>query len=265
MMKKTIAALLALLTSASLFGCGDPFAEAMLKDVPAYEFSSSEAETAKLTEAESSAASAESENAAESPEPAEESSDAADEAEAASEPEPGSEAELAEIQRVAQAFENAVYDQDLDALIDCMDIDLIYYMQNEKLGTREELIAFEKELFGDKLSKELEKNPERVSVLKDPVYAPEKAEEYNSLLKKCGAISNVFHIDDVYLYRIQNQAAADAGGQAGSGLQFSIGMGELAFGMDFAVIRINGEWKVDSSLPAMVSYWNELEKAHAAQ
>lgn len=262
MMKKTIAALLALLTSASLFGCGDPFAEAMLKDVPAYEFSSSEAETTKSAEAESSADSAESENAAESPEPAEESSDAA---EAASEPEPGSEEELAEILRVTQAYEDAVYNQDMDALVDCMDIDLIYYMQKEELGTREDYIAFVKEAFGDKLSKSLEQNPERVSIFKDPVYAPEKAEEYNSVLEKCGAISNVFHIDGVYLYRIQNQAAADAGGQAGSGFQFSMGMGDLAVGMDLAVVRINGEWKIDSALPAMASLWNELEKAHAAQ
>ena len=90
MKKKTIAALLALLTSASLFGCGDPFAEAMLKDVPAYEFSSSEAETTKLTEAENSADSAESESAAEESESAsaensgsEETADTTDDSESA--------------------------------------------------------------------------------------------------------------------------------------------------------------------------------------
>lgn len=265
MKKKTIAALLALLTSASLFGCGDPFAEAMLKDVPAYEFSSSEAETAKLTEAENSAVSAESENAAEESESAEESSDAADEAEAASELEPGSEEELAEVLRVTRAYEDAIYDQDMEALLDCTDMDLLYYIKNNEVGSREDLIAFEEEAFGDKLSKSLEQNPERVSVFKDPVYVPEKAEEYNTVLKKMGAISNVYHIDSVYLYRFQNQAAADAGGQAGSGLQFSMGMGDLAFGMDVAVVRINGEWKFDMGLPMFVSYWNELEKAHAAQ
>ena len=145
MKKKTIAALLALLTSASLFGCGDPFAEAMLKDVPAYEFSSSEAETTKLTEAENSAVSAESENAAEESESAEESSDAADAAEAASELEPGSEEELAEVLRVTRAYEDAIYDQDMEALLDCTDMDLLYYIKNNEVGSREDLIAFEEE------------------------------------------------------------------------------------------------------------------------
>lgn len=265
MKKKTIAALLALLTSASLFGCGDPFAEAMLKDVPAYEFSSSEAETTKLTEAESAADSAESENAAETPEAAEESTDAADEAEAASEPEPGSEEELAEILRVTRAYEDALYAQDLDALVDCTNMDLLYYLQNNKLGTREELIAFEKEMFGDKLGKSQKQNSEHNSIFKDPVYAPEKAAEYNALLEKCGPVSNVFHIDSVYLYRIQNQAAADAGGQAGSGFQFSMGMGDMAFGIDFAVIRVNGEWKMDTALAAASSVINQVEKVQAAQ
>ena len=72
-------------------------------------------------------------------------------------------------------------------------------------------------------------------------------------------MSNVFRVDGVYIYRIQNQAAAEAGGKAGSGMQFSFGLGEAAVGLDIAVIRINGQWKVDTTLPIMQSVLQTMD------
>ena len=268
MMKKTTAMLLALLMSAALCGCGDPFAEALLKDESLYDQFASSAETTESAKAadvsetagnESSAA----EETAETPETAGEENTSA--------PEPGSEEELAEVVRVSKQYIQALANNDMELLVDSFDMDLYYYMQNNEPGDREKHLALAQEVFGEKLESHRGNTTEEQidEFVKSPVYAPEKADEYNAFLKKMDEIgqgktaySNLFYIDGAYLYRIQNQAAADAGGQAGSGLQFSIGTGETLFGMDLAVLHINGEWKVDAALPILMDMINNMEQSY---
>ena len=169
---------------------------------------------------------------------------------------------------MAHQFEQAAINQDWESYVDAYNIELLYYVQNHELGTREDYIKMIQEAVQGKNTPKTGAGANRGLFESEPVYCPEKADEYNQTIKALDqmgqqGLSNVFKVDGAYIYRFQNQAAEEAGGQAGSGFQFSFGLGEAAVGMDIAVIRINGKWKVDMTLPFMQSFLTTMENVSA--
>ena len=235
------AALLALTLTASLCGCGDPYAKVLLKDnseivtvAPVQETSAAQTETTikAVTSANDTAAENTNHSAAE----------------------PGTDEALAEAKRVLMSVMQAGIEKDAERYADNYCVELLYYMKNGELGDRDKYIEMIKpSIVKDNFPADMQVTEEWFDSIE---YCPEKVDEYNDTFRKMDerndgkyAFSNIFHVDGVYIWRVQNQAAAEAGGHAGSGLQIGLGTGESLFGMDMAVIRINGQWKVDISLP----------------
>lgn len=258
---RTAAALLALMLAASLSGCGDPFAEALLRNDSSLAAEIEAERAATTAPPEMKEQTFEGETTAPETEPAAAS---ADESSAVMGAEPGTDEALAEVQLVAHQYEQSSRELDWEGFIDAYNIEMLYYMEHNELGTREDYLNFVQEMCA---GKDLSASDAGTAGMfqNEPVYCPEKVDEYNQAMKTLDqmghqtGMSNVFRVDGVYIYRIQNQAAAEAGGKAGSGMQFSFGLGEAAVGLDIAVIRINGQWKVDTTLPIMQSVLQTMD------
>ena len=133
MNKRLTAALLALMMTASLCGCGDdPVAEEPVSETAAVELVTETGTGAGTSESSGTETAAASETAEET-----ESAAAETEGEA-----PASEDELAEVQRVADIFIKASEDHDYEAMLDVYDVALLYYLENGELGSREQYLEF---------------------------------------------------------------------------------------------------------------------------
>lgn len=179
----------------------------------------------------------------------------------------GTEEALEEVQQIMRQFNEAMKKNDSKALIDLINVEMLYYMEYGKTGTSSEYRNY----FDSKVMSEQES---QLGVLNDcydlfetqtPVYSLEKELEYNEALVKMdelshgeSQLSSNFYIDGVYLYRIEasTDGSVEAGDAAGSGLQFDLDETGGSVGMDIAVVRINGEWKIDFVLPTMQSILN---------
>lgn len=227
MKAKKLTAILLALTAVSFCGCGDPFAKALIKDGEGLETLAPSAHSTNEPETETTTAEL-------------------------SESEP--EDTLAEVQRIAREFEQSAYDMDYAAMVDSYAVELLYYMENGRLGSRDEYIALLEKTYESQ--SQIQQNEQTKTAFEgEPVHMPEKAGEYMDVLRQMNDLGNeyaftdAFNIDDVYIYRVQ--AGSDTNGAAGDGMQINLGPNDVSVGMDIAVIHINGQWKVDTTIPVM--------------
>ena len=227
MKAKKLTAILLALTAVSFCGCGDPFAKALIKDGEGLETLAPSAHSTNEPETETTTAEL-------------------------SESEP--EDTLAEVQRIAREFEQSAYDMDYAAMVDAYAVELLYYMENGRLGSRDEYIALLEKTYESQ--SQIQQNEQTKTAFEgEPVHMPEKAGEYMDVLRQMNDLGNeyaftdAFNIDDVYIYRVQ--AGSDTNGAAGDGMQINLGPNDVSVGMDIAVIHINGQWKVDTTIPVM--------------
>lgn len=198
-----------------------------------------EAPTEEETEAETEAATEE-ETEAESEEEFEEEETPSEQ--------PASAEELAEVQAAIDGYRKALEEENYADLVKYYDINVMYYMTTGKLASDEELSA---ELERQVADGELAAGESAVQgEFGAPVCYNSQAKEYNDFLAsdifseggfedENGNTFEVnmaenFTIDGVYMF--EYSAAGDQ-----EGMSFDVSM-------DMAVLRINGEWKVDTGL-----------------
>lgn len=239
MKAKKLTAILLALTAVSFCGCGDPFAKALIKDGEGLETLAPSAHSTNEPETETATA---------------ELSEASERETAAEPSESEPEDTLAEVQRIAREFEQSAYDMDYAAMVDSYAVELLYYMENGRLGSRDEYIALLEKTYESQ--SQIQQNEQTKTAFEgEPVHMPEKAGEYMDVLRQMNDLGNeyaftdAFNIDDVYIYRVQ--AGSDTNGAAGDGMQINLGPNDVSVGMDIAVIHINGQWKVDTTIPVM--------------
>ena len=241
--RRLTAALLALMMTASLCGCGDdPVAEERVSEDVAVMTVTTAAET-EAAETESSAAetaAAETESAA---------TEITGEA-------PASENELAEVQRVADIFIKASEDHDYEAMLDVYDVALLYYLENGELGSREQYLEFLKK--NEEIREETSEIPLSVETeYGAPVCANDEAESYNEFFRKVDdisrgetALAELFKVDGVYELPLRVNGTNDVAGSADdSGIKADFSFtGSMNLEVPVAILRVNGEWKVDPAI-----------------
>lgn len=223
--RKLIAGLLALTMTASLCGCGTSKTEPE---------AAPESVTAESEAAENEA------SAADSPE---QDSEAAD-------------PELAEIKKIADAFFKANDEQDYEALAKIYDADLLYYLENEKIGTEEEILQYLKDNTAQAVPIAGQSNSFEIS---EPECRNEQAEEFNKFFEEMDKSSNTelaknFHVDGVYIINMKTKgssAADDSGAEADAGFDLDLPL---------AVLHINGEWKCDMAVNLTMSMYNAFSQ-----
>ncbi len=256
MKNRLTSALLALMMTASLCACGDdPVAEETVSDIAvetAAETAETDADSAAVTTAEQTAA-AESETG----EPASATQAATENRGAA----PADEDELAEVQRVAETYFRATKEGDYEALVDVFDIEMLYYLENGEMGTREQCLNYLKEMDPEETgAASIEDGNVTIG---DPVCANEQAEEYNDFFKMIDEASGKsklaenFKVDGVYNMRLQTSGTTDASTSTDeSGIKVNLDVsGSFDIGMDIPILRINGQWKVDPAIGLTMSFY----------
>lgn len=223
--RKLIAGLLALTMTASLCGCGA---------------AKTEPETAaESVTADSSAA--ETEDAA---------ADAAEQDSSEADP------ELAEIKKIADAFFKANDAQDYEALAKIYDADLLYYLENEKTGTEEEVLQYLKDNATEAVPIAGQSSSFEIS---EPECHNEQAEEYNKFFedmdKQSGSeIAKNFNVDGVYIINMKTKGTASTE-DSGSGAEEN-----SSLDLPLAVLHINGEWKCDMAVNLTMSMFNAFSQ-----
>lgn len=225
--RKLIAGLLALTMTASLCGCGT---------------AKTEPETAPESVTADSAAAENEESAA----------DSAEQDSAETDP------ELAEIKKIADAFFKANDAQDYEALAKIYDADLLYYLENEKMGTEEEILQYLKDNSTEAVPIAGQSTSFEIS---EPECHNEQAEEFNKFFEEMDKQSNSelaknFHVDGVYIINMNTKGSA-ATEDSENGVE-----GEASFDLDLplAVLHINGEWKCDMAVNLTMSMYNAFSQ-----
>ena len=214
MRKKLAAALVALIAATSLCSCGT--------DEPAATEKSSTNDITSVSE----------NDEVTEPEVSSEESEAESAENKQDKPAEGDEA--AEIQQLVDAYFKALDEKDYDTIADVADVDLMYFMEHEETGTREQYVEFLKEQ-----AEELEVYSEF------KIGAPEEANDhagmYNDFFRmmdeECEGelhLADTFDVDGLYTCR----------------------MNAPGISMDFYVIRINGEWKCDPTVGTMIDMYS---------
>ncbi len=263
MKKRLTSALLALMMTASLCGCGDdPAAEEPVRDIAvetAAEAAETEAETAEVTTAEETAA-----ESADSTEPAPAETAAAEQTAETDNKgaAPVSKDELAEVQRVADTYFKAMKDGDYEALVDVFDVEMLYYLENGETGSREQYLEFLRDMSDEETGASSIEN-DNVTI-GDPVCANEQAEQYNEFFRKIDELSEGksklaenFKVDGVYNMRLQTSGTTAASTSTDeSGIKMNVDVsGSFDFGMDIPILRINGQWKVDPAIGLIMGFY----------
>lgn len=230
MKKRMTAAFLAALMSVSLCACGN--------DDPAAEIGSVIEKTAEEVTAE-----------AEETVPEETEAPEAENTEAESETLSG---EAAEVQKVVDTYFKALKEKDYDTLLDVTDVEMIYYLTNGALGTREDYITCLKEqvVTGETSADNLE------------VTAPKLSDEYigqyteffemmDEMSEGETAFTDTFKIDRAYAVRMKASGSAEASAASDEtdSINFDINVsGDYNIDIDMPVIHVNGEWKCDPAV-----------------
>ncbi len=172
---------------------------------------------------------------------------------------PASPEELAEVQAAIDGYRKAIEEGNCAELVKYYDIDVMYYMTTGKLADEAELVA---ELERQVDDGELAVGESAVQgEFGAPVCYNSQAKEYNDFLAsdifaeggfedENGNTFEVnmaenFVIDGVYMF--EYSAAGDQ-----EGMSFDVSM-------DMAVLRINGEWKVDTGLTLTMAFATMFE------
>ena len=249
--KRLTSALLALMMTASLCACGDdPAAEKPVSDP---------VEVADSVSVDSAETAAESETPTETQAETSDSDESADtEKQGAA---PVNEDELAEVQRVADAYFKAMEENDYEALLDVYDVEMLYYLQNGEMGDREKYLQYLKETVN-------EVNDSSVydgnTTFGDPVCANEEAESYNEFFRVFDyhsegktALAENFKVDGVYNVRMKAGGSVDTSNSTDeSGINFDFNVsGDFNIEMDIPILHINGAWKVDPAIGTIMSFY----------
>lgn len=238
MLKKLTASLLALSMVGSLYGCGNPDIERASENIVNH----------------IAAVVSEDEDAEKSKMPVQTKSDA----------EPGTEEALAEVQRIMRQFEEACKENDQETMAELMDVELLYYMEHSKLADPQTYLEFYKKEVTQNSDSPYNSFGKNNMTFSDqtPAYCPEKVAEYNKFFQQMDetsieetAFADTFHIDAVYIYRFEVDSKSNVNSvtddTVGDGFKIELNNGDVSVGMDIAVIRINGEWKIDFVIPMM--------------
>lgn len=252
--KRLTAALLAWMLTASLFACGDdPAAEKPVSDP---------VEVADSVSADSAETAAESETPTETQAETSDSDESADtEKQGAA---PVNEDELAEVQRVADAYFKAMEENDYEALLDVYDVEMLYHLQNGEMGDREKYLQYLKETVN-------EVNDSSVydgnTTFGDPVCANEEAESYNEFFRVFDyhsegktALAENFKVDGVYNVRMKAGGSVDTSNstdESGINIDFHVS-GDFNIEMDIPILHINGAWKVDPAIGKLKSFYQMI-------
>ena len=248
--KRLTAAFLALMMTASLCACGDdPAAEKPVSDP---------VEVADSVSADSAEAAAESETPTETQAETSDSGESADtEKQGAA---PVNEDELAEVQRVADAYFKAMEENDYEALLDVYDVEMLYYLENGEMGDREKYLQYLKEnVNGENGSSVHDGN----TTFGDPVCANEEAESYNEFFRMFDeqsgktALAENFKVDGVYNMRMKAGGSVDTSNstdESGINIDFNVS-GDFNIEMDIPILHINGAWKVDPAIGTIMSFY----------
>ena len=254
---KLTAAILAALMSVSLCACGadDPAADTG---------SSKEYVTADTAAAEEQAESAADEAAPETEPSSADGAGTGDAGESVSEmsvsASPADSSEAAEVQKVVDTYFKALREKDYDTLLDVTDVELIYYLTNGELGTREDYITCLKEqvVTGDSSAGDLEIT---VPELQDGYIKQytDFFEQMDELSEGETAFADTFKIDRVYAVRMKASGNTDmsaASDESGS-INFDISVnGNYNIDIDMPIIHVNGEWKCDPAVSMAMSLIN---------
>ena len=244
MMKKTIAALLALMMTASLCACGsdDDPAETGSKELSAASESDAPAETTAPADSGSSAD--------------EGTSDAAGQLSYGEKPSASD--ELATVQYLADTYFKAIKNKDYDTLVDITDAELMCYISDGEMPDRDAQIEYVKSLCSDGGTDYTVSKPE-----KESGYAEEYNEFFKTLDEQQGSkIADKFKVEDAYSVRLKAGAAGDiesSGISAESeGVDLDVafsGSYDINIDIDMPIIKLNGEWKCDPQLSMMMSFY----------
>lgn len=249
--KRLTAAFLALMMTASLCACGDdPAAEKPVSDP---------VEVADSVSADSAETAAESETPTETQAETSDSGESADtEKQGAA---PANEDELAEVQRVADAYFKAMEENDYETLLDVYDIELDYYLENGEMGDREKYLQYLKENVNGENGSSIQDGN---TTFGDPVCANEEVESYNEFFRMLDeqskgktALAENFKVDGVYNMRMKSGGSVDTSNSTDeSGINFDFNVsGDFNFEMDIPILHINGAWKVDPSIGTIMSFY----------
>ena len=200
--KRLTSALLALMMTASLCACGDdPAAEKPVSDP---------VEVADSVSVDSAETAAESETPTETQAETSDSDESADtEKQGAA---PVNEDELAEVQRVADAYFKAMEENDYEALLDVYDVEMLYYLENGEMGDREKYLQYLKENVNEENGSSVHDGN---TTFGDPVCANEEAESYNEFFRRFDeqsgktALAENFKVDGVYNMRMKSGGSVE--------------------------------------------------------
>ena len=210
MRKRLAAALFALVAATSLCSCGS--------DEPAASEKSSENDITSVSETDAVT------------EPEELEADSADN----KQDKPAEGDEAAEIQQLLDTYLKAMDEKDYDTVADVTDVELMYFMEHEETGTREQYVEYLKEQFGE--------NDAYAGVT---FGAPEEANEH------AGIYNDFFRMmDEESEGKLHLAENFDVDGL------YSCRMDATGISMDFYVIRINGEWKCDPTVGTAIDMYN---------
>ena len=249
--KRLTVAFLALMMTASLCACGDdPAAEKPVSDP---------VEVADSVSADSAETAAESETPTETQAETSDSDESADtEKQGAA---PVNEDELAEVQRVADAYFKAMEENDYEALLDVYDVEMLYYLENGEMGDREKYLQYLKETVNEENGSSVHDGN---TTFGDPVCANEEAESYNEFFRMLDeqsegktALAENFKVDGVYNMRMKSGGSVDTSNSTDeSGINIDLNVsGDFNIEMDIPILHINGAWKVDPAIGTTMSFY----------
>lgn len=248
--KRLTSALLALMMTASLCACGDdPAAEKPVSDP---------VEVADSVSADSAETAAESETPTETKAETSDSDESADtEKQGAA---PVNEDELAEVQRVADAYFKAMEENDYEALLDVYDVEMLYYLENGEMGDREKYLQYLKETVNEENGSSVYDGN---TTFGNPVCANEEAESYNEFFRMLDeqtgetALAENFKVDGVYNMRMKAGGSVDTSNSTDeSGINIDLNVrGDFNIEMDIPILHINGAWKVDPAIGTIMSFY----------
>ena len=187
------------------------------------------------------------------------------------EEEPASEEELQAVKDLIAAYETAVKAKDYETMVDLTDADLLYYISYGKEGTKEELVSL---LDGTADAEEgaiVAETDYSNTVFGEPHCYNSQAKIYNEFLSNedlamlaeegegATDVASKYTIDGLYTFSMSSDASAsaDTSAEEDADVDASINVNS-SFDMDMFVVRINGEWKIDTGYVMIASLYTSL-------
>lgn len=199
----------------------------------------------------------------------EDTTGASDEEETKDAPAEGEDAELAEVQAVLDGYFKAAEEQDIENLIKYHDFNFIHYLSEgvyltdeqllEKVGSLEELGGEQPASYGTMTVSDVECHDEMISAFQDFLSSDFWNDEEGENGEKLHP-ADYFTIDGVYTCTVNSTGTAEFEVETQEGVTVS-GSASTDFNVttEYAILRINGEWKVDITMSMMMMFANMIE------